>query len=99
MKIDLEVTDEDIKAGRPKMPSYCPVACAVRRKYPGLVPYVSGTIISITGPLEKHFPITEATNRSNFQDVLPMEVRNFIRLFDNHEPVDPISFSVVGQPY
>lgn len=78
--IKIEVTAEDIANGEPGESGSCPIALAFKRAIPGIV-YV-----------EVEDDTYFETNESTFDLRLPGHASQFVRDFDDGEPVKPISF-------
>lgn len=74
----IRVTKEDIRLGRWKSSSACPIARALKRKFKGCYPVVEFFYIKINGD----------------RYGLPKEAINFIRQFDDKRPVKPFSFQI-----
>lgn len=84
--IRIEVTAEDIREGKPKMCSECPVARAISRAFGGAVFAVASNrtfgmhSFALSGP----YRIAR----------LPKHVESFVRQFDCGESVSPFSFDL-----
>ena len=82
---EVEVTTADIADGVPREPASCPIALAIRRKYPSLqkVTVKQNKGVSITGPDGKQMS-TE----------LLEDERDWVRRFDRGEQVSPFTLKV-----
>lgn len=76
MIITINVTQEDINAGKRNACELCPVALSVKRMFPKRTIYVDTRYIVI--------------DLLGF--VIPIEARDFITAFDAGRPVKPFSF-------
>jgi hypothetical protein len=86
IKIDVDVTDDDIRQGVPEEPECCPIALAIKRQ---LHPDDKvGVDICEFGPLRDSAFAT--INGTDCQ--LPDEAREFIEQFDHDGPVFPFKF-------
>lgn len=82
----IEVTQEDIDAGKPGSGCWCPIALAARRAT-GRYVHVSYETVAI-----------ELGENSWSRHILPLETRTFIERFDNNEAVAPFAFELKGTP-
>lgn len=80
MKIQVVVTQDDIKRGRPCLADRCPVARALNRA-------TKDCDWSITHT-------TYRNRRTEFCNYIPPKVAAFVRRFDRRKSVWPISFTV-----
>ena len=74
----IEVTLQDIQAGKRMSALTCPVACALKRYFPSEHIIVGRETLFITGREQK----------------LPPNAIEFIRHYDHYEPVMPIEFEI-----
>lgn len=90
-KIRVEVTAEDIAKGVPQECNSCPVAIAVGRACPAAVKVgVDGATIDIYAAWD-----VESDAKSEYVVArTPREVNEFIKRFDNGDPVGPFSFDL-----
>lgn len=80
----IQVTLEDIKAGRPASPSHCPIAQAAKRAC-GMDPEEDGIAVGANCICR--------TGTKVYKD-LPLEARSFIYRFDNRLSVEPFEFEI-----
>ena len=86
VSISLDVTEADILEGKRNLADCCPIALAIRRRYPYSSNYV---------PVE--VSCSQARIKGIWYD-LPDEAKSFIRDFDCGRPVKPFTFRVTWQP-
>lgn len=80
VRVQVEVTQEDIVNGQRRVPTSCPVALACRRELGNVRISVTAYYIRVnTG-----FPVLE----------IPETVKAFVRDFDGFRPVEPIKFTL-----
>jgi hypothetical protein len=82
MKVHIEVTEQDIKDGKPCTISSCPIARALRRTLPKSVAQVGGDGITMNGVFGRRSITT------------PAKILAFVESFDNGYPVKPFSFNI-----
>ena len=80
MNLTVNVTKQDIKAGIRRNMRRCPIARAVRRTSRRRYVVVGGQHVDIGGQLLR----------------LPALARDFVRSFDDHQRVVPITFTLKG---
>ena len=86
IKVDVEVTEDDIRDGVEEEPDCCPIALAIRRQ---MHPDDEVTVDSCEmGPLAGHAFVT--INGTDCQ--LPDAAKAFIDAFDDAQPVFPFRF-------
>ena len=78
-----EVTQDHIDRGHPVEAASCPVALAIRERYPSVM--VDGT--------EAGYGAYYGYSDERWV-TLPEDVRWFVREFDSGKPVEPISFEI-----
>ena len=78
MELIVDVTSQDIKRGKRKYISCCPIALALKRSLPGKRIAVGSDITFIGDGLA----------------TLPKQARTFIERFDNSESVKPFKFKL-----
>lgn len=75
----ISVTRKDIAEGRRASPSFCPVALAIRRRYPKKAISVAEKVIFISSIGER---------------MSPESVCQFVESFDHRKPVKPFRFKL-----
>lgn len=76
----IQVTQEDIKAGKTGNPEFCPIGLAAKRAF--------GRTMSVGS--SSMYPLDNC--RELF--LLPGSARDFIRRFDDYQKVEPFEFEV-----
>ena len=85
----IKVTKSDIQNGRPGYSDSCPIALAVKRKFPGSDVSVGYFDFDVQhGPADK-----EIHGR-----MLPERAQRFVDEFDGNSPVEPFQFDVKAIP-
>jgi hypothetical protein len=79
----IEVTEQDIAAGRRRQPSACPIALAVKRAY----------AVERASVAEYDIIVTRWCDRQ-FKWRTPTPAASFIERFDKGEKVEPFSFEL-----
>jgi hypothetical protein len=79
--IKIDVTSDDIAKGEREQPCRCPIALALTRAHPGQW---------VLGEHTADFYFDDADGTIS----LPNEARDFIKRFDNGDPVEPFSFEL-----
>ena len=91
--IDLEITAEHIAKGKPKDPSFCPIALAIRERF-GDENFVCVTDsyveFSLNGK-EQRF------HDAQMSALCSGPLYDFINSFDEGEPVDPLTLKIYGK--
>jgi hypothetical protein len=84
MRVHIEVTENDIKFGKPHTLSMCPVARAIRRTLPGSKALVGADKVALDrGSLFGRTPVK-----------VPPKVFKFGERFDAGKTVEPMSFDL-----
>lgn len=83
--ITVEVTAEDIAAGRPRRCYFCPIALAVRR---ALRRRDTGAVMVTPEQITYHTGLVEHVHE------LPIEAMGFVGRFDAGEDVEPFTFEL-----
>ena len=90
MRLEVEVTAADLRAGRPSNPDRCPVAIATRRAVGGAA-FVGERSVYVLPP--------DCGGRI-FRGVLPDVIRRWVQRFDTGEnPPPPAPFTLRPKPY
>jgi hypothetical protein len=85
MRLEIEVTPDDIARGRPEESLSCPVALAIKRTTGAGLVSVDGNDICIGFRPDGSLPVRFAT---------PAEVVDFIELFDEYDEGKPFRFTL-----
>lgn len=95
--IHVHVTQKDIEEGIRGGPHSCPVALAIVRRLeptdPGIVPSVLPSQVYLDRRLDSGTLVQDDKGVP-----LPARVREWIKAFDDGNPVAPISFTIQAQP-
>ena len=93
-KVTFNVTQEDIDTGRYMNPNHCPVAKAIKRKYPNGNVTVILTEASVYIPQPIKFKLFRVGKAKFIRINLPKKVKAFITNFDSYGSSDlkPFSF-------
>ena len=85
MEIIVNVTEKDIEQGRKRNCRHCPIALAIRRKFPG-----DSTVVRVDRKIAFIWP----TGGSYFATDLPRAARDFVVDFDSGRVVSPFTFNL-----
>jgi hypothetical protein len=86
----VSVTKKDIEQGKRESAVFCPIALAIKRRFPDARLYgVTTTFLSIEPLYDK--------SQNSCVTPLPKKVKNFIKRFDGGQEVKPIRFKLCFQ--
>jgi hypothetical protein len=94
MKIKVEVTEKDIKRGKPVSCSGCPIALAFRRATKTTSSSKRMKYVDVSGGY-----VGFVYKNDDYWVDLPRRAQNFIHKFDLGKSVKPFSFVVKFNPY
>lgn len=87
-KVNLKITDSNIKNGKAADPANCPIANAIKRQFKGLA-YVSVLADRAFVAIKKSSKIT------TYNSTLTKEASQFVKSFDRGFKVRPFKFELV----
>lgn len=87
--VSVEVTQEDINRGVPSDADRCPVALALKRRFPKSAPDLH---------VENNLVIYAPEGDTKRFQVPPEEVQRFTMKFDEGKPVEPLTFAFPPPP-
>lgn len=89
--LEIQVTEDDIENGARGVDDFCPIALAIRRRYPEFVPSVLGHGMGHEADISLY--AREDLDHLNYLYAIPEQAAEFIDTFDADLPVSPFAFT------